>query len=200
MNILFTSKQPAKSKKWTSESEVWTREKRLELLVAGGIWHAVEQTFDCGFFVFLVNMFFLSLCHFYLLFKNYISWSLELQDLQKHPVENPRKNWQSDKKSPAFRKEFCYFGISCVRDTIILEVEIDETSKEDMGYGVKTNYIPKGYEGDRLFDGWRYVLNTWRFFKYVLENILGWINKRVVWGQRVHGCHFFVALSLLSIV
>ena len=36
---------------------------------------------------------------------------------------------------------------------MILEVEIDETTKEDMGYDVKTKYIPKGYEGVRLFDG-----------------------------------------------
>ena len=116
-------------------------------------------------------MFFLSLCHFYLLFKNYISWSLEVQDFKKHPVENHGIKWQSDKKSPAFWKEFCCFGISCVRDTMILEVEIDETTKEDMIYGVKTNHIPKGYEKVKFFDGWRYVLNTWRFFRYVLENI-----------------------------
>lgn len=114
---------------------------------------------------------FLSLCHFYLLFKNYISWSLEVQDFKKHPVENHGIKWQSDKKSPAFWKEFCCFGISCVRDTMILEVEIDETTKEDMIYGVKTNHIPKGYEKVKFFDGWRYVLNTWRFFRYVLENI-----------------------------
>ena len=165
MNILFTPKQPAKWKKRTSESEVWTREKRSPV--------ESDTRSNCGFFGFLVNMF-LSLCHFYLLFKYYISWSLELRDFKKHPVENHGIKWQSDKKSPAFWKEFCCFGISCVRDTMILEVEIDETTKEDMGYDVKT----KSVHGLRDLDRWRYVLNTWRFFKYVL----GWIDKRVVWG------------------
>ena len=36
---------------------------------------------------------------------------------------------------------------------MILGVEIDETTKEEIGYGVKTNHIPKKYEGVRLFDG-----------------------------------------------
>jgi len=36
---------------------------------------------------------------------------------------------------------------------MILEVKIDETTKEDMGYGVKPTHKPKGYEGVRRFDG-----------------------------------------------
>ncbi len=36
---------------------------------------------------------------------------------------------------------------------MILEIEIDEKTKEDMIYVVKTNHIPKGYEKVKFFDG-----------------------------------------------
>ena len=53
---------------------------------------------------------------------------------------------------------------SSVRDTMILEVEIDETTKEVMGYGVKTNHIPKGFEGVGVFDRCRYGVSLSMFW------------------------------------
>ena len=42
---------------------------------------------------------------------------------------------------------------SAVRYLSLQAYEIDETTKEDTGYGVKTNHISKYFEGGRLFDG-----------------------------------------------
>ena len=47
---------------------------------------------------------------------------------------------------------------------MILEVEIDETTKEVMGYGVKTNHIPKGFEGVGVFDRYRYGVSLSMFW------------------------------------
>ena len=67
----------------------------------------------------------LSLCHFYLLFKYYISWSLELQDLKKHPVENHGIKWQSDKKSQSVRnhqsRQAYYLQTECLTNLCHLD-------------------------------------------------------------------------------
>jgi len=35
---------------------------------------------------------------------------------------------------------------------VVFEIEIDETTYEDMGYDVKAEHIPKGHGGGRFWD------------------------------------------------